>query len=546
MTEVAPGWGTALALALFVASSAVLGGLASRWVQRGAFMKGYFLGNRDLGSWALALTATVQSGGTFMGFPSFVYTFGWVVALWIGAYMVVPITGFGLVGKRVAEISRKTGALTVPDLFRERFACPTVGFVSTLFVLFFMSFMLVAQFKAGALIMKLAWPASGWLSLADDRAGGIDATYYLGLIIFSLVVVGYTLLGGFLAAVWTDLYQSVVMLIGVLILLPLCLSAAGGLEAASRSAAEQTGPGFLFGPGYSPDERQFLTPTLAASYFFIWIFGGVGAPASIVRLMACKSTKTIRRSIVLLALYNMMIYLPLIAICVCARSLMPDLKHSDEVIPRIALGTTKDLPGGPFIAGIILAAPFGAVMSTVSSYLVVISSGIVRDVYQRFIDPAASERRLRGLAQGGMIAVGLLAVIANINPVAYIQQIVVFCTSGQAATFFVPVIMAMYWRRATKAGALGAMLAGSITVLGLFALGWIAPLIGPSAYPSWLGFNPLIGPAGQFRACLPFGVDPVVWGLIASTVAGIGISLATDPPPGSVVDPLFDADSPSA
>ena len=118
------GYGTLAALVLFILASMWIGMLANKAMQSGTFMKGFFLGNRGLGAWALALTATVQSGGTFMGFPSLVYTHGWIVALWIFGYMVVPITGFGVLGKRLAQLSRKTGALTVPDMFRARFNSP--------------------------------------------------------------------------------------------------------------------------------------------------------------------------------------------------------------------------------------------------------------------------------------------------------------------------------------------------------------------------------------------------------------------------------------
>src|SRR5678816_4556305 len=111
------GYGTLAALVVVILVSLWLGAVAQRAVERGSFVTGYFLGNRGLGAWALALTATVQSGGTFMGFPSLVYTHGWAVALWICGYMVVPITGFGVIGKRVAQISRRTGAVTMPDLF---------------------------------------------------------------------------------------------------------------------------------------------------------------------------------------------------------------------------------------------------------------------------------------------------------------------------------------------------------------------------------------------------------------------------------------------
>src|SRR6266478_9934235 len=102
------GYGPLAALVAFIVASMWIGMLANKAMQAGTFMKGFFLGNRGLGAWALALTATVQSGGTFMGFPSLVYTHGWIVMLWISAYMVVPLTGFGILGKRIAQLSRKT------------------------------------------------------------------------------------------------------------------------------------------------------------------------------------------------------------------------------------------------------------------------------------------------------------------------------------------------------------------------------------------------------------------------------------------------------
>jgi hypothetical protein len=212
-----PGYGTLIALCIFIAASVWLGTLAQKVVRGSSFVKGYFLGNRGLGAWAVALTATVQSGGTFMGFPSLVYSHGWIVALWIGSYMVVPITGFGLIGKRVAHLSRATGAITMPDLFRLRFASPALGLVTSLLIIVFLSSMLVAQFKAGATVMKLAWPGSGILALSEEPTvapsvpsaqgdattakptglqglfASVDRAYLLGLVIFSITVVGYTL-----------------------------------------------------------------------------------------------------------------------------------------------------------------------------------------------------------------------------------------------------------------------------------------------------------------------------------------------------------------
>jgi sodium/pantothenate symporter len=592
------GYGTLAALVLFIFASMWIGMLANRAMQSTTFAKGFFLGNRGLGAWALALTATVQSGGTFMGFPSVVYTHGWIVALWIGGYMVVPITGFGVLGKRLAQLSRRTGAITVPDLFRARFNSPALGLTASLLIMFYMSFMMIAQFKAGALVMKLAWPSSGTLALSEEAAAfkltesdlqglasrgtpdmvtrkldelrdqgfdseasfkarlaeiltpeelgarqtsileaaqPIDWTYLIGLVAFTVTVVGYTLLGGFLAAVWTDLFQSVMMLVGVLVLLVLSLKLAGGIEQATLDAAAKTGPGFVFGPGFDPknEGRQFLPLGLAFSFFWVWVFSGLGSPAGMVRIMAGKSTEVIRKSIYLLSFYNALIYIPLVMICICGRSLIPDLApgETDQIIPRVALLATADLPGGSFIAGLILAAPFGAVMATVSSYLVVLASGMVRDVYQRFINPRAGTHDLRRLSYLAMIMIGAIAILTNIRPVAYLQAIVVFSGTGAAATFCVPAVMLAFWRRATVPGMLSAMLAGAGTMGVLYGLGFLG-----------FGADVLIGQVTRFRPYFLCQMDPLVWGLSASLLAGVTVSLCTAPPDATLVSRLFDAE----
>jgi SSS family solute:Na+ symporter/sodium/pantothenate symporter len=231
----------------------------------------------------------------------------------------------------------------------------------------------------------------------------------------------------------------------------------------------------------------------------------------------------------LLSVYNFFIYLPLIAICVCARAIMPDLSVSDEVIPRMALFTTRDLPFGSFLGGLILAAPFGAVMATVSGYLVVIASGLVRDVYQRFINPQANEYAIKRLSYVVMVLVGLVALAANIRPVAYLQAMVVFSGTGAAATFVVAALMAAYWRRATTPGTMAAMITGAATVLVLYLIGFASD-------------DPMIGPATDFRPYFLAGVDPLLWGLSASLVAGVAGSYLSKPPDPERVARLFDVE----
>lgn len=551
-------FGVLFALIVIIGISGWIGVVAQRAVSKGSFLKGFFLGNRGLGVWAMALTATVQSGGTFMGVPSLIYKNGFIVALWIGSYMLVPLTGFAVVGKRLSHLSRRTNAVTVPDLFRNRFESPMLGLVTSIVLLFFLSFMLMAQFKGGAIVMKLAWPSNAEMALTDGsepaptekpEAGKtsvekeVDYQYLIGLAVFTSVVVGYTLFGGFLASVWTDMFQSVLMAIGVVILLTLSLKAAGGLEQATHKAVakidaeaaakkleestadDKPGVSFVTGPGLS--DVPFLPLGTAISFFFVWIWGGISSPASVVRVMSAKSTATLRRSIVVLSFYNLMIYLPLIAVCICARAILPTLTNTDEVVPKMSIELTREIFGGSFVSGLILAAPFGAIMATVSCYLVVIASGIVHDIYQRFINPEATEKQIRNMTHAAMLVIGVVALAANIKPPNFLQSLVVFCTSGQTGGFLIPLLMACYWRRATKEGVIAAMASGALTVLALNVAGWI--LYGYFA----------------FRPYQLLGVEPVVWGILVSAIIGVVVTLQTPPPDEDLVRRMFDVETPT-
>ena len=129
--------------AAYLAIVMFLAWLSSRVASRSSFLSEYFLGGRNLGIWAFALTfaATSASGGSFIGFPSMVYTHGWSVALWISSYMLMPLVALGLVAKRLNQLARKTDSITIPDLIQARFSSPVFGLISTLLIVFFMSSM---------------------------------------------------------------------------------------------------------------------------------------------------------------------------------------------------------------------------------------------------------------------------------------------------------------------------------------------------------------------------------------------------------------------
>src|SRR3954468_24352251 len=181
---------TLVALVIFTLISLGLGVVANYTKRKGSFLEKYFLGNRSLGAFAVALTAAVMSGGTFVGFPSLVYSFGWVVALWIASYMIAPLTVLGILGKRIGQLSRKTGAITLPDLLRERFGSPALGLLTSLLIIFFLTCNLVPQFKAGGVIMKIVLPSEtvNWV-VSEDSPLTADAGYYIGLAIFAATVV---------------------------------------------------------------------------------------------------------------------------------------------------------------------------------------------------------------------------------------------------------------------------------------------------------------------------------------------------------------------
>ncbi len=523
---------TLLALVAFTGVSLGLGVVANRVAGgKAGFLPRYFLGNRSLGALAVALTAAVMSGGTFMGYPSLVYSFGWVVGLWIASFMVAPLTVLGVLGKRVGQLARRTGAITLPDLFRERFGSPALGLMTSLLVIFFLTCNLVPQFKAGGVILKIILPSAAyaWAS-PDDLAVDVDAGYLVGLAIFTLTVVAYTAYGGFLAAVWTDVFQSLIMAVGVLLLFPLAMAASGGLGAATSKGMDIAGDGFAFGPGSG---RNFHPIGLALSFFVMWAITGMGQPSTLVRLMAFRDSRTLRWSILYLTGYNILIYVPLIFIFVAARSILPGLEKPDEVMPRLVIHLAN-----PYVAGLILAAPYGAVMSTVSGFLLIVASGLVRDVYQRFLRPGASDREIARVSYTATAGVGLLAAAIAIHPPKYLQLIVVFASSGMASAFLMPALMAAFWRRATAAGAQAAMAAGAAVTLGLYAYG---------SYLGSTGLDQGIGPEPQrFGAYYLLGFEPCVWGLLSSIAAGLLVSLATRPPDPRLVAAMFDVTAPPA
>jgi len=539
-----------VAFALYLVGIAAFGYLAHRYLEKGDFVKQYFLGNRGLGAWVLALTvaATAISGGTFMGFPSLIYSNGWVMAMWIASYMVVPLLAMAMMGKRVNQVARISGAVTVPDVFRDRFNMPVLGIVASLLILLFLAFNLVAQFKGGGLVMKeaLGLPPQGvpipWL------AEPVDLGYLIGLLIFSVTVVAYTTYGGFWAVTWTDVFEGAVMFVGVVILAILAVSAVPptedgqtGLAAATVHLSKMTPPNgaegdLVVGPG----PGGFLAIGLAFSFYLIWALNNPGVPATHVRLMSFKDTPSLRKAIAVVAVYYLITYLCLIVIFICARAIFPVeyLKdvgtegQPDSIMPAMIRRLAH-----PLLAGLLLAAPYAAIMSTVAAFLLMISSSLVRDLYQRTINPKASPETLKRTSYTITALVGFVVVLAALNPPKFLQYIIVFTGTGQGCAFLIPMLLTLYWKRATGPGVLSGMLGGFLAVFGLYVLGWLSTWsLGESAGLAG-GLNGAFGwlpgwgvkPHDSFAPLYLLGVDPIVWGTVAALGLAVGVSLMTRP-----------------
>lgn len=632
----------------YMSAVMLLAWLSSRVVQRSSFLNEYFLGSRDLGIWAFALTfaATSASGGSFIGFPSLVYTHGWSVALWISSYMLVPLVAMGLLAKRLNQIARQTDALTIPDLVQERFQSSVLGLLATLLIIFFTTFNLIAQFKGGSVILQtllsdvpLFQQATNQFSVMAGAVPwltqGVDPGYLLCLLIFAVAVVAYTTYGGFRAVVWTDVLQGVVMVLGVLILLPMTLIAVGGLgnstrhlasskvtqrvrvalstsdagliaeqatlnrgmhvvalrgqelvnlrldedarvgefgyilplrdndisaaneplisalhvpnvpqQALTASAdnplASQADPllrveemvlaQWIYGANWNaayvslpgPSESNaggFLPISAGISFFFFWCFASAGQPSNMIRCMAFRDSRILSRAIFTVSIYYSLIYFPIVIIFCCARTLLPGWElESDRIMPEMATSVTAWF-GVPWLAGLLVAAPFAAVMSTMDSFLLLVSSSVVRDIYQRWIHPEPNDRRIKVLTYSTTLIVGVIAMLAAVNPPRFLQEIIVFTGAGLATSFLVPVGLALYWPRFNAFGAIAGMLTGFLSNITLYAIG------------SWQ--------AGEMAAYEPWGFSPFLVGMLCSLIFSVVICLVTPAPKQELVVRFF-------
>jgi len=233
----------------------------------------------------------------------------------------------------------------------------------------------------------------------------------------------------------------------------------GGMEAV-YAELERQDPDLLTGPG--PDD--FLPLPAAISFMAIYALSACGQPSLISRFLACRDTRTVRRACFLIGAYILLLYPAVMVLGVVGRALVPDLEVSDHATPATILAATP-----PALAGVLLAAPFAAVMSTVSSYLLVSASAVVRDLYGRNRGKELGEVQARRLTTLSTFGLALLALVFALNPPEFLQYIVIFAGTGLSATFLFPTLFAVYWPRMNRIGCLAGMAGGFLSFVAQYA-----------------------------------------------------------------------------
>lgn len=404
------------------------------------FTEEYYIGSRGMGGLVLAMTiiATYVGASSFIGGPGVAYKLGlgWVLL----ACIQVP-TAFltlGILGKKLAIISRKIGGVTIIDLLRARYKSDIVVILSSVTMLIFFIGSIVAQFVGGG---RLFESVTGY-------------PYYIGLTIFAAVVIAYTTFGGFRAVALTDAVQGLVMLAATGVLFFVLLKQGNGMENIMRKVAE-VNPDML-----TPSSGGNIGQPFILSFWMLVGIGVLGLPATTVRCMGFKDSKAMHRAMVIGTSVVGILMLGMHLVGVMGVAVEPGVDVGDKIIPILAL---KHLH--PILAGIFIGGPLAAIMSSIDSLLILTSATIVKDLYLHYVDKNASTEKIKKLSFLVSLGFGILVFILALNPPELLVWINLFALGGQEAAFFCPIIFGVYWKRANATGAIASMIFGVATYL---------------------------------------------------------------------------------
>ena len=376
------------------------------------------------------LAATQISAGTFVGTLGRHYQTGIsFFYIWAGVW-----AGWLISAIWVAPRLRAFGALTVPDYIGTRFNSEAARILSALLIIVSYTLYLVAQFQASGEIGQTIF--------------GVRPVVAMLVVIVSTAV--YTILGGVRGSSYIDFLQTLIMVSGLLVAIPVLLHYAGGL-----------GPAWHF--------LSDLNPRLTGMYYswkqliafgLAFMFSIAAAPYEMTRFYSMRDERTVRRAIGISILFQFVIGGSVVTLGMLMRVLFPNIWSPDQASSIMAFRVLSPLAGS-----LLLVAMMSAIMSTCNSILLVTGAGFAHDIYSRLIRPGSSERHLVLVNRISIFALSLVPAYIALQKYGDVMSLVVEQANLVASFFFVPVVIGLNWKRGTGPGAIAAMAGGFGTCL---------------------------------------------------------------------------------
>lgn len=493
--------GTLISLALYFALMLGIGVYA--WRKSTDTSEGYLLAGRNLSPAVAALSAGASdmSGWLLLGLPGALYAAGLVEA-WIGIGLFFgALVNWIVVAPRLRRQTEELGnALTIPEFLANRFPDKAVALrlITALIVVVFFAVYCAAGMVGGGKLFETAFAGAIDLGVSD---------YTAGVWITAGVVLAYTMIGGFLAVSLTDFVQGIIMLLA-LVLMPLVVMFGPG-GAAGATIADVPVAGFLS-----------FTEGLTALGFVsavAWGLGYFGQPHIIVRFMAVRSVAEVPKARNIGMVWMFICLIGALGVGLAGRAYVERNGLFIED-PETIFIVLAELLFHPLITGFLFAALLAAIMSTISSQLLVASSSLTEDFYKLFFRRNASERESVNIGRVCVLLVAVAAIVIARDAESQVLGLVANAWAGFGAAFGPMIVLALTWPRMTGAGAVAGLVTGAAVVVVWIALGWNSELPG-----------------------LDGGLYEIVPGFIASWLAIVVVSRMTGPPAAAAIAAHEDA-----
>ncbi|MEZ7956393.1 MAG: sodium/proline symporter PutP [Rubritalea sp.] len=438
----------------------------------------YMLGGRNLHPAVAALSAGASdmSGWLLIGLPGALYATG-LIESWIGIGLFFgALANWIIVAPRLREqTERYDNALTVPQFLANRFPSKAIALrtISAIIVVVFFVVYTASGLVAGGKLFTSAFGDLINLSMMSD--------YLFGVWFTLIIVMTYTVIGGFLAVSLTDFVQGCIMMLA-LIIMPIVILTTGqgdGLVAAGKRLTE-------IDPNYLS-----LFDGLSVIGFFsaiAWGLGYFGQPHIIVRFMAVRSVKDVAKARNIGMTWMGISVLGAIGLGILGRAYIERNGVSIDD-PETIFMVLADLLFHPLLTGFLYAALLAAIMSTISSQLLVSSSSLTEDFYRLFMNKKASQPKLVKIGKLCVLLVGVIAALMAGDPDSEVLSLVSNAWAGFGAAFGPMIILALTWKKMSGTGAMAGMLTGALTVILWISLGWNDSFLGgPGVYEMIPGF----------------------------------------------------------